>query len=81
MNLNFIIILLYIYYFQVEKEHAAAGHTLRAAFSRAESMHPGFTYDLVRNLVAKGDLAVNMNEAILRLQGSLSETECKLIFS
>ena len=40
-----------------------------------EHSHPGFTHDLVMRLVHKADLSVNMNEAILRLQGSVSDQD------
>ncbi|XP_076035800.1 programmed cell death protein 10 Ccm3 isoform X3 [Oratosquilla oratoria] len=52
-----------------------ACQTLRAALSKAEAAYPGFTYDLVMELVRKADLSVNMNEAILRLQGSVNDME------
>ena len=42
---------------------------------QVEHSHPGFTYDLVMRLVHKADLSVNMNEAILRLQGSVSDQD------
>ena len=49
--------------------------TLRAALSKAEAVHPGFAYDLVAGLMKRGDLNVNMNESILRLQGPASESD------
>ena len=42
---------------------------------QVEHSHPGFTHDLVMRLVHKADLSVNMNEAILRLQGSVSDQD------
>ena len=42
---------------------------------QVEHSHPGFTYDLVMRLVHKADLSVNMNEAILRLQGGVSDQD------
>ncbi|KAL7646155.1 UNVERIFIED_CONTAM: hypothetical protein RMT77_003056 [Armadillidium vulgare] len=60
---------------KVEKDHGTSGQTLRAAFTRVEATCPGFTYDLITSLVKKAELSVNMNEAILRLQGSLSDQE------
>merc|ERR1712156_1352252 len=47
----------------------------RAAFSKVEYAHPGFTYDLVMRLVSKADLSVNMNESVLRLQGGVSDQD------
>ena len=38
-----------------------------------EYAHPGFTYDLVMRLVNKAELSVNMNESVLRLQGSVTD--------
>lgn len=54
-----------------------ASQTLRAALSKAESVHPGFAYDLVVGIMHRGDLSVNMNESILRLQGAASESDGK----
>ena len=42
---------------------------------QVEHSHPGFTYDLVMRLVHKADLSVNMNEAVLRLQGGVSDQD------
>ena len=42
---------------------------------QVEHTHPGFTYDLVMRMIHKADLSVNMNEAILRLQGSVSDQD------
>ena len=55
----------------------AASQTLRAALSKVESSHPGFSYELVLGLVRKGDVTINMNESLLRLQGSTSEQDSK----
>merc|ERR1712242_86224 len=59
----------------LERQDMAASQTLRAALSKVEHSHPGFTYDLVMRLVHKADLSVNMNEAILRLQGGVSDQD------
>ena len=55
-----------------------ASQTLRAALTKAEQSHPGLTYDLVMGIIKKGDINVNMNESILRLQGAATDTDCKL---
>lgn len=55
----------------------AASQTLRAALTKAEQAHPGLSYDIVVGILKKGDLKVNINESILRLQGGASETDCK----
>ena len=58
----------------------AASQTLRAALSKVEAAHPGFSYDLVLGLVRKADASsVNMNESLLRLQGAVSDQDCKFI--
>ena len=58
----------------------AASQTLRAALSKVEAAHPGFSYDLVLGLVRKADaLSVNMNESLLRLQGAVSDQDCKFV--
>lgn len=58
---------------QLEKRDVSASQTLRAALSKAEAVHPGFAYDLVVGIMRRGDLSINMNESILRLQGAASE--------
>lgn len=54
-----------------------ASQTLRAALTKAEQAHPGLSYGIVTGILKKGDLNVNLNESILRLQGGASETDCK----
>ncbi len=53
----------------------AASQTLRAALTKVEAAHPGFTYDFVMGLVRRADLSVNMNESLLRLQGQVSDVD------
>ncbi|CAO1322275.1 unnamed protein product [Diamesa serratosioi] len=60
---------------QLEKRDLVASQTLRAALQKAEQSNPGLTYELVRGIINKGNLNVNMNESILRLQGSANETD------
>uniref|UniRef100_A0A0K8TNV9 Putative programmed cell death protein n=1 Tax=Tabanus bromius TaxID=304241 RepID=A0A0K8TNV9_TABBR len=60
---------------QLERRDVAASQTLRAALSKAEQTHPGLSYDLVMGIIRKGELNVNLNEAILRLQGSVTEID------
>lgn len=60
---------------QLERRDQAASQTLRAALTKAEQAHPGLSYDIVVGILKKGDLKVNMNESILRLQGGASETD------
>lgn len=43
--------------------------------TKAEQTHPGMTYDLVMGIIRKGDINVNMNESILRLQGAATDTD------
>lgn len=65
---------------QLEQRDVAASQTLRAALSKVEASHPGFSYDLVLGLVEKGAVAnVNMNESLLRLQGDVSEQDSELL--
>lgn len=61
----------------MERRDLTASQTLRAALTKAEQAHPGLSYDIVMGILKKGDLNVNMNESILRLQGTVSETDCK----
>lgn len=58
----------------------AAAQTLRAAISKVESAYPGFTYDLVVGIMRRGDLSINMNESILKLQGSVADADGKQKF-
>ncbi|KAK9879712.1 hypothetical protein WA026_006772 [Henosepilachna vigintioctopunctata] len=60
---------------QLEKQDVSASQTLRSALTKAEASYPGVTYDLVVGIMRKGDIAVNMNESILRLQGGVSDTD------
>lgn len=64
---------------QLERRDVAASQTLRAALSKVEAAHPGFTYDLVVGIMRRGDLSVNMNESVLRLQGTTSESDGELL--
>ncbi|XP_044741703.1 programmed cell death protein 10 isoform X1 [Chrysoperla carnea] len=60
---------------QLERYDLSASQTLRAAFTKAEAAYAGLTYDLVVGIMRHAELGVNMNESILRLQGSASETD------
>ena len=66
---------------QLEHRDVAASQTLRAALSKVEAAHPGFSYDLVLGLVKKADAnSVNMNESLLRLQGAVQDQDCKKLY-
>jgi len=58
---------------KLEQRDLAASQTLKAAMSKVEAAHPGFSYDMVLGVVKKGDMTVNMNEGLLRLQGAEQE--------
>lgn len=60
---------------QLERRDIVASQTLRAALTKAEQAHPGLSYDIVMSILKKGDLNVNLNESILRLQGNAAETD------
>ncbi|KAJ8946244.1 hypothetical protein NQ318_004613 [Aromia moschata] len=60
---------------ELEKQDVSASQTLRSALTKAEASYPGLTYDLVVGILRRGDLTVNMNESILRLQGNVSDTD------
>lgn len=64
--------------FQLECQDVAATQTLRTAITKVEAAYPGFTYDFVVGIMRRGELSINMNESILRLQGSVSDTDGKL---
>ena len=59
----------------MEQRDLAASQTLKAAMSKVEAAHPGFSYDMVLGVVKKGDMTVNMNEGLLRLQGAEQESK------
>jgi hypothetical protein len=63
---------------QLERRDVAASQTLRAALLKVEAAHPGFTHDLVVGIMRRGDLSINMNESVLRLQGTTSEPDSEL---
>ena len=52
-----------------------ASQTLRTALSKVETAHPGFTYEFVVGIMRHGELAVNMNESMLRLHGATSDPD------
>ncbi|XP_050425938.1 programmed cell death protein 10 isoform X1 [Adelges cooleyi] len=58
---------------QLEKHNVSASQTLRSALFKTENAHPGFAYNLVAGIMKKSDISINMNESILRLQGSVSD--------
>lgn len=66
-----------IFTLQLERHDVVASQTLRAALLKAEQSQPGVAYDLVMGIIRKTELNVNINESLLRLQGSVSETDCK----
>ncbi|KAK6622961.1 hypothetical protein RUM43_008813 [Polyplax serrata] len=59
----------------LERKDVAATQTLRSAISKVESSYPGFMYDLIVGIMKRGDMVVNMNESVLRLQGSVSDSD------
>ena len=61
----------------MDSPDASACQSLRVALSKAEAAHPGISFDLVSALIRKADVAVNMNESLLRLQGNISEQDSK----
>lgn len=60
-----------IFIFQLEQKDVAAAQTLKAAFTKVEENHPGFSYELVREVLRKAEVEnhVDMPEALLRLEG------------
>lgn len=59
----------------MERQNVMAAQTLRTALSKAENAHPGITYDLVLGIVRRAELNLDMNESVLRLQGSASDCD------
>lgn len=69
-----------MYDFQLEKRNVSASQTLRSALFKTENTHPGFVYNLVAGIMKQGDISINMNESVLRLQGTVSDLEGKIKF-
>ena len=70
----------FLFSFSLSTGDVTASQTLRAALSKVEATHPGFSYDLVLGLVRKGQQSgqhadLNVNESLLRLQGAASEQD------
>lgn len=59
----------------MEKRNVSASQTLRSALFKTENTHPGFAYHLVAGIMKQGDISINMNESVLRLQGTVSDLE------
>lgn len=60
---------------KLERQNVMAAQTLRSALSKAENSYPGITYDLVLGIVRRAELNLDMNESVLRLQGSASDSD------
>jgi len=65
---------------KLEPQDVGATQALRAAFSKAETQHPGFTYDLLNGILSKARVEgrVDMTECFLRLEGLNTSTEFQL---
>lgn len=50
-----------------------AAQTLRTALLKAENSHPGITHDLILGIIRRAELNLDMNESVLRLQGTASD--------
>lgn len=59
----------------MERRDVLASQNLRTALTKVEQSHPGVTYDLIMGIIRKGELNVNMNESILRLQGATTDLD------
>ncbi|EFX85704.1 hypothetical protein DAPPUDRAFT_308962 [Daphnia pulex] len=61
----------------LEKQDPGAAQLLKAAFSNAESSHPGLCHSFILGLMKKAELSqkVNMNESLLRVQGAALDQE------
>jgi len=59
----------------LEKRDPNAAQILKAAFTKAESTHPGLCHNFVMGLTKRTDVKINMNESLLRMQGAVSELD------
>lgn len=60
---------------QLERRDVGTAQSLRSAILKSEQNNPGFCYDLVASIMRRADLNVNLNEAVLRLQGNITEAD------
>jgi len=65
---------------KLEQQDMGAAQSLRAAFSKAEAQHPGFTYDLINGILNKAEVhsRIDMTECFLRLEGVNNSTEFQI---
>jgi len=66
---------------KLEERDRGAAKALRAAFTKVETQHPGFTYDLINGILAKAEVQnrVDMTECLLRLEGTNNSTEFQIL--
>merc|ERR1711976_720690 len=62
---------------KLEQRDMAAAQTLRAAFSKVEAQHPGFSYDIIKGVLRQAEVSgrVDMTECLLRLEGINNSSE------
>lgn len=58
---------------KLERQNVLAAQTLRTALLKAENSHPGITHDLILGIIRRAELNLDMNESVLRLQGTASD--------
>lgn len=65
---------------KIEQRDMAAAETLRAAFTKVEAQHPGFSYDLIKGILRRGEVlgGVDMTECLLRLEGLNTSDEFRI---
>ncbi|CAD6996225.1 programmed cell death protein 10 [Ceratitis capitata] len=60
---------------KLERRDVGAAQSLRSAIMKCEQNNPGLCYDLVTAIIRRAELNVNLNEAVLRLQGNIAEAD------
>jgi programmed cell death protein 10 len=65
---------------KLEQLDVGASQTIRAAITKAEAQHPGFTYDLINGILSKAEVKsrIDMTESFLRLEGVNTSTEFQI---
>lgn len=58
---------------QLEKRDLYASQQIRAALTKSEQLFPGFSHELIKGIILKSNLNVNINECCLKLQSSLND--------
>lgn len=54
-----------------------AAQSIRSAILKMEQTNPGFCYEFIMSVMMRTELNININEAVLRQQGNILDSDCK----